>query len=87
MPINVLEDYNREALAVEVDFSLPARGVIQCLEQLIKSHGQPANIRCDNGPELISRVLSEWSEQKGIQLCWIQRQRPTVRKTHSERLH
>jgi len=49
--LNVMEDYNREALAVEVDFSLPARQVIGCLERLIESHGKPENIRCDNGPD------------------------------------
>ena len=75
--LNVMEDYNRQALAVEVDFSLPARRVIQCLEQLIELHGKPANIRCDNAPEFISSALSQWCEQKGIQLCWIQPGKPT----------
>jgi putative transposase len=83
--LNVMEDYNREALAVEVDFSLPAGQVIRCLEQLMERHGQPANIRCDKGPELISSVLSEWCEQKGIQLCWIQPGKPT-QNAYIERL-
>jgi len=84
--LNVMEDYNREALAVEVDFSLPARRVIRCLEQLIERHGQPASIRCDNGPEFISSALSEWCEQKGIQLCWIQPGKPT-QNAYIERLN
>jgi len=84
--LNVMEDYNREALAVEVDFSLPARRVMRCLEQLIERHGQPANIRCDNGPEFISSALSEWCEQKGIQLCWIQPGKPT-QNAYIERLN
>lgn len=84
--LNVMEDYNREALAVEVDFSLPAGRVIRCLEQLIEIHGKPANIRCDNGPEFISSALSEWCEQKGIQLCWIQPGKPT-QNAYIERLN
>jgi putative transposase len=84
--LNVMEDYNREALAVEVDFSLPARGVIRCLERLIEIDGKPENIRCDNGPEFISSALSKWCEGKGIQLCWIQPGKPT-QNAYIERLN
>jgi putative transposase len=84
--LNVMEDYNREALAIEADFSLPARRVIRCLERLIERHGKPENIRCDNGPEFISNALSEWCEGKGIQLCWIQPGKPT-QNAYIERLN
>jgi putative transposase len=46
-----IDDFNREALAIEVDFSLPASQVVRTLEQLIEWKGKPASIRCDNGPE------------------------------------
>ena len=49
--LNVMEDYNREVLGIEVDFSLPARRVIGCLQQLVDRHGKPDKIRCDNGPD------------------------------------
>ena len=52
---NVIDDYNREALTVEVDFSLPAGRVIRSLNQLIEC-GKPVQIRCDNGPEYISQT-------------------------------
>ena len=48
---NVLDDFNREALAIEIDFSLPSEWVIRALNQLIEWRGQPSVIRCDNGPE------------------------------------
>ncbi len=48
--LNVLDDYNREALGVDVDYSLPAKRVIRFLEQLIESYGKPSCLRCDNGP-------------------------------------
>jgi putative transposase len=31
-PLNVLDDFNREGLAIEVDFSLPAERVIRSLD-------------------------------------------------------
>lgn len=59
---NVLDDYNREGLGIEVDKSLPALRVIRALEQIIEWRGQPKAIRCDNGPEYISRQLMEWAQ-------------------------
>jgi putative transposase len=52
---NVLDDFNREALAIEIDFSLPSDRVIRALNQLIEWRGLPSVIRCDNGPEYISQ--------------------------------
>ena len=54
---NVIDDYNREGLGIEVDFSLPAPRVIRALDQIIEWRGKPAAIRCDNGPEYISQTL------------------------------
>lgn len=52
--LNVIDDFNREGLGIEVDFSLPAVRVIRSLEQIIEWRGKPRSIRCDNGPEYIS---------------------------------
>lgn len=54
---NVLDDFNREGLGIEVDLSLPASRVIRSLEQIIDWRGRPKAIRCDNGPEYLSGVL------------------------------
>ena len=54
---NVIDDFNREGLGIEVDFSLPAARVIRSLEQIIEWRGRPSVIRCDNGPEYISAAL------------------------------
>lgn len=56
---NVLDDFNRESLAIEVDTSLPCLRVIRVLEKLITKRGRPASIRCDNGQEFISHKLQE----------------------------
>ncbi len=48
--LNLMDDYNREALAIEVDTSLPAERVIRVLEQVTEWRGKPNRIRVDNGP-------------------------------------
>ncbi len=75
--LNVIDDFNRESLAIEVDTSLPSLRVIRVLEALIASKGKPANLRCDNGPEFISHALQQWCESKGITLQYIQPGEPT----------
>lgn len=74
---NVMDDYNREGLAVEVDQSLPSARVIRALEQTIEWRGKPAAIRCDNGPEYISGELINWANQQQITLLYIQPGKPT----------
>lgn len=74
---NVLDDYNREGLGIEVDFSLPAARVIRSLEQIIEWRGKPAAIRCDNGPEYISHLLKDWAMKQQITLLYIQPGKPT----------
>ncbi|MFT4861153.1 MAG: putative transposase [Pseudohongiellaceae bacterium] len=73
---NVLDDFNRDGLAIEADFSLPTGRVIRTLDQIIKWRGKPKRLGCDNGPEFISRELKTWTEQQGIQLDFIQPRNP-----------
>jgi putative transposase len=47
--LNVLDDYNREALGIEVDYSLPALRVTRLLDRLVEQYGKPARLRSDNG--------------------------------------
>ena len=69
---NVIDDFNREALGMEIDMSLPAERVIRSLQQIIEWRGKPQSIRCDNGPEYISSKLKAWAFKKGIQINYIQ---------------
>jgi len=58
--LNVIADYNREALWIEVDTFLPAEHVVRVLEQVVDCLGHPACIFMENGPELIShRAVKE----------------------------
>ncbi len=56
--LNVIDEANREALAVEVGTYIPAARIVRVLDQLIEMHGVPASIRCDNGPEFTSNRAS-----------------------------
>ena len=69
---NVIDDYNREGLAIEVDFSLPSTRVIRALDQIIEWRGKPKRIRSDNGPEYISQLLADWAQKHDITLEFIQ---------------
>jgi putative transposase len=73
---NVIDDFNREALAIDVDFSLPALRVIRSLDQVIEWRGKPAAIRCDNGPEYVSGALLGWAEKRRIKIDFIQPGKP-----------
>jgi len=74
---NVIDDYNREALCMDIDFSLPTEKVILSLERIIEWRGKPAALRCDNGPEYISQRLIEWANSKRITLIYTQPGKPT----------
>lgn len=74
---NLVDDFNREALAIEVDLNLPSARVIRVLERAVAWRGYPEKLRMDNGPEFISATLAEWAEDHSIELEFIQPGKPT----------
>ncbi len=75
--VNVIDEGNREALAIEVSPSLPSVRVMAVLDELIAQHGTPRAIRCDNGPEFTSSTLDTWSKARGITMQYIQPGKPS----------
>lgn len=73
---NVIDDYSREALAIEIDLSLPSKRVIRVLDRLVEYRGKPIKIRMDNGPEFVSVELAGWAEKNHVILEHIQPGRP-----------
>jgi putative transposase len=70
--LNVIDDFSREAIGMEVDFSLPSKHVIRELKQMIAWRNKPKVIHCcDNGPEYISAEIQTWAQEMVIRLEYI----------------
>lgn len=74
---NIVDDLNREALAIEIDLSLPAARVIRILERISLFRGYPEKLRVDSGPEFILLTLADWAEENNVMLDFIQPGKPT----------
>jgi putative transposase len=83
---NVINDFNREGLAIDVDLSLPAERVKWSLDQIIDWRGKPKKIRSDNGSEYISYILANWAQENDIELLLIQPVNPQ-QNTYVERFN
>lgn len=73
---NVLDDFNREGLWIEIGSSLPAARVTQVLDMIASWRGYPQLVRVDNGPEFISRKMAEWANQHAVRIHFIQPGKP-----------
>ena len=74
--MNIVDDYTRECLAIEVDTSLGGVRVVRVLEEVKQRRGLPRQIRSDNGPEFVSRAVDQWAYEQGLQWHTIQPGRP-----------
>ena len=75
--LNIIDDFNREALWVDAQYSYPSEFVIRALQNLEVERGLPIKIRVDNGPEFISHKLQDFCNEKGVKLEHIKPGTPT----------
>jgi putative transposase len=73
---NILDDFNRAALRIEVDTSFPTVRVSRVLDQIAEERGYPQQVRLDNGPEFIAHRLEQWAQQHQVELKFIQPGKP-----------
>lgn len=73
---NVIDDFNREALHIEIDTSLPSQRLVRVFEQLEQERGLPDILRTDNGPEFLGQVFVDWCDEKGIWIDYIEPGKP-----------
>lgn len=74
---NIIDDYNREIIHIEIDFSLTSNRILWVLNHLINKRSKPQKIRMDNGPEFIAKIASFWSEMHEIEFKYTQPGKPT----------
>lgn len=74
---NVVDDFNREALAIEIDLNIPAQRVMRVLDRNVANRRYPLKMRMDNGLELVLRILAQWAEEHGVMLEFIRPGKPT----------
>lgn len=74
--LNVIDDYNREALMCEIDYSFPSEKVVKLVQQLIDWYGQPGSIRTDNGTEFIAKAFEGFCSNSCIRHIRIQKGKP-----------
>ena len=74
--LNIIDDYNRESLAIEVGISISSERVTRILDWVIELKGKPERIRTDNGPEFTSHHYMLWCEINGIRAKHIQPGKP-----------
>ena len=72
----MIDDYNREALAIEIDTSLRSPRLVRLFERLKETRGLPNMLRVDNGPELLGQVFVEWMYTQGVIIHYIQPGQP-----------
>ena len=73
---NVLEDFNREILAIEIDTSLTSGRLVRVFEQLAEQRPLPAMLRTDNGPEFLGTEFTKWCEAHGVVIDYIEPGKP-----------
>ena len=84
--LTVEDVFTREALAVELDTSLPGRRVAQVLDRVVGQRGAPKEIVLDNGPELTGKALDRWAHERGVRLRFIDPGKP-VQNAFVESFH
>ena len=69
--LNIVDDFTRECVAIEVDRSLPGLRVTRVLDRLRAAIGLPQTIVVDNGPEFAGRTLAAWAYFHSVTLRFI----------------
>ncbi len=74
--LNIVDDFNRECLAAEVDTSITGARVVRVLERLRERQGLPQVLVMDNGPEFAGQAVDVWAYEQGVKLHFIEPGKP-----------
>lgn len=84
--MNIVDDFTRECLALEVAFSFGSADVIRRFEDVAFERGFPTTVRFDNGSEFTSRAMLQWGAERDVQLHFTEPGRP-MQNAHIESLN
>jgi putative transposase len=73
---NVADDFNREALHIEIDTSITSERLVRVFSRLAQERGLPQVLRTDNGPEFLGEVFTSWAKAAGMAVQYIQPGKP-----------
>jgi transposase InsO family protein len=70
--LNVIDEYTRECLAIDVARRLTSDDVLERLSDLFVRRGLPEHLRSDNGPEFTAKAVREWLGRVGVGTLFIE---------------
>jgi putative transposase len=73
---NVVDDFNREVLHIEIDTSITSSRLVRVFQRLREQHGLPVVLRTDNGPEFLGETFTSWAKEAGMAIQYIQPGKP-----------
>src|SRR5262245_17647802 len=68
---SVIDEFTRRCLTIQVDRHFTGGDVVRALKKLIRMHGVPDHLRCDNGPEFVCATLCVWCARAKIGALYI----------------
>ena len=75
--LTLVDNFSRVSPAIEVDFLLNGKRVVEVMERLQTTCGLPQTIKVDNGSEFISKAMDEWAHHNGVKLDFNRPGKPT----------
>ena len=70
--LNIVDEFTRECLAIEVEHSINADQVVAVLDKIAGERGYPIYVRFDNGPEFIAHAVADWCRFNGANTIFIE---------------
>ncbi len=70
--LSIIDEFTRECIALDANRRIAGEEVIAVLVDLIGVRGVPEFIRCDNGPEFISKPLRTFLERIDVGTSYIE---------------
>lgn len=73
---NIVDDFNREAVHIEIDTSITSLRLVRIFERIRSQRPLPQVLRTDNGPEFLGEPFIEWAKEAGMAIQYIQPGKP-----------